>query len=55
MLVDASGEAEPCRHRMVHVGRTIEVMALDLGGSIEALRGEVRRLAARMREVATLG
>ncbi len=45
LLVYAAGEDKPREYRIKHVGKTVEVASLNLGGSPEAILSEVRRLA----------
>ena len=49
MLIYAAGEGEPFRHEVVHVGRTLDVVTLDLGAAPEAVLGQVARIADRIR------
>ena len=45
LLIYAAGEDKPREYRIKHVGKTVEVASLNLGGSPEAILGEARRLA----------
>lgn len=49
LLIYAAGEDDPRKYRIRHVDRTIEVASLNLGGTPEAILGEVRRLAGIVR------
>ena len=49
LLVYAAGEDEPGVYKIKHAGKTIEVAPLDLGGTPEAILGEVRRIAERVK------
>ena len=49
LLVYAAGEGEPRTYRVSHADKTIEVASLDLRGPPEAILGEVRRIADRVR------
>jgi len=45
LLVYAAGEAEPARHHVVHADKLVQVVAVDLGGPMAAVRAEVQRVA----------
>ena len=45
LLVYTADEHEPTRHVVKHVGKTIEVAALDLSGTPEAMLEEVKRIS----------
>ena len=49
LLVYAAGEGEPRTYRVNHADKTIEVASVDLSGTPEAILGEVRRIAERVR------
>ena len=49
LLVYAAGESKPGAYKIKHAGKTIEVASLDLTGTPEAILGEVRRLAGRVK------
>ncbi len=55
LLVYAAEEHEPHRYVMKHVGKTIEVAALDLSGDPEAMLEEVERIARIVHEHRALG
>ena len=48
-LLVYAGKGESSAHKIKHAGKTIEVASLDLAGTPEAILGEVRRLAERVR------
>ena len=48
MLIYAAGEGEPFRHEVVHLGRTLEVVTLDLGVPPQALLAQVASIAGRI-------
>ena len=48
LLVYAKGEADPEVHDVRHVGKRLEVVAVDLAGSIENLRATIDDLARRV-------
>ncbi len=49
LLVYARGEADPATYRVRYAGTRLEVVAVDLAGSIDELRASIRRLAERVR------
>ena len=49
LLVYAAGEGERGAYKIKHAGKTIEVDWLDVSGTPEAILGEVRRLADRVK------
>ena len=49
LLIYAVGEDQPRTHQIRHAGKTIEVASLNLEGTPEAILGEVRRLAERVK------
>ena len=53
LLVYAAGESDPVVHRIRHAGKTIEVTALDVSGPPEEVLREVRRIAQRVRFMAS--
>lgn len=56
LLVYAKGEkVEPTRYRVKHADKALEVVALDLSGSIEDLRVRVRDLAGHVRRLREQG
>jgi hypothetical protein len=48
LLVYAAGEGEPVTHQVVHIGKELEVVTLDLCGSPSAILAQVRQLASRV-------
>ena len=52
LLVYAAGEAEPGVYHLRNVGKTIEVVSLDLTGTPEMILSEVRRIAGRVQRMA---
>ena len=48
LLVYATGEGEPAVHHIPHADKTIEVAAVDLNGSPQAILTEVARIAGRI-------
>ncbi len=49
LLVYAQGEADTAMYQVRHAGKRLEVVAVDLAGSIDELRASVDRLALRVR------
>ena len=49
MLIYAQGEAEPVVHKVRHLGKRLEVAALDLSGSIDEVITRVEELAKRIK------
>ena len=49
LLVYAADEDKPGAYKIRHAGKTIEVASLDLTGTPEAILGEVRRIANRVK------
>ena len=49
LLVYAQGEADPAKYQVRNAGTRLEVVAVDLAGSIEDLRASIGRLAERVR------
>lgn len=45
LLIYAAGESEPIIHRIAHLEKSIEVVAMDLAGPPSTLRREVARIA----------
>ena len=45
MLIYAKGEAEPVAHRVRHLGKSLEVAALDLSGTLDEVITRVEELA----------
>jgi 5-methylcytosine-specific restriction enzyme subunit McrC len=50
LLIYAAGEGEPFRHEVVNLGRTLEVVTLDLQASPAALLAQIEVIARRIRE-----
>ena len=48
-LIYAKGEAEPVTHHVRHVGKRLDVVAVDLSGGIEDLRKSIATLAEHVR------
>lgn len=48
LLIYAAGESEPIVHRIAHVDKSIEVIAMDLSGPPSTIRREVERIAGRV-------
>ena len=48
LLVYATGEGEPAVHHIPHADKTIEVAAVDLNGSPQAILTEIARIAGRI-------
>jgi 5-methylcytosine-specific restriction enzyme subunit McrC len=48
LLVYAAGEGEPVTHQIVHFGKELEVVTLDLCGSPSEILDRVRKLARRV-------
>jgi hypothetical protein len=51
MLIYAAGETQPVTHRIVHLGRELEAVALDLQGSPDDILGQIREVAERVRRL----
>ena len=49
LLVYAQGEAETASHRVRHSGKRLDVVALDLSGTLDEVLGRVDYVAARVR------
>ena len=49
MLIYAKGEADPVVHEVRHSGKRLEIVALDLSGSLDETLGHVEQLAYRIR------
>lgn len=49
LLIYAAGEGEPHTHEVVHIGKRLEVVSLDLSGSAEDVLARVRGVAALVR------
>jgi 5-methylcytosine-specific restriction enzyme subunit McrC len=52
LLVYAAGEGVPAPHRVVHLQRTLEVVSLDLAGSIDELSAQIDSIATRVSTLA---
>lgn len=55
LLIYARGEAQPALHRVVHAGKELQVVALDLNGEPETLLAQIDAIAARIRNLARAG
>ena len=51
MLIYAKGETKPLVHQVMHVGKRLEVAALDLSGTLDHVLDDVARLARSVREL----
>lgn len=51
MLIYARGEAEPVTHEIRHIGKQLEIAALDLSGSLEEVLNRVHDIARRVNEL----
>jgi len=51
LLIYAAGEREPARHDIVHLGKHLEVIALDLAGPPEAVLRQIDHVAGRIRQL----
>lgn len=49
ILVYAAGESEEASHEVVHIGRRLDVVTLDLAGSIQNVLGQIDSVANRIR------
>lgn len=49
LLIYAAGEAEAATHRVVHIGKQLDVATIDLRGSPEEILGQVATVAHRIR------
>ncbi len=52
LLIYAAGETEPGVHQVRHVGKRLEVVSLNLGGSPREVLEQVASVASRIREMA---
>jgi 5-methylcytosine-specific restriction enzyme subunit McrC len=48
LLIYAAGEGEPVVHKILHAGKELHVMTLDLTGSPDAIIGQIQQVAARV-------
>lgn len=55
LLIYAAGEAEPIRHRVVWLGKVLEVMTVDLKGDAVAILRSIERVEQRIRELRDQG
>lgn len=55
LLIYAAGEGEPAQHTIPAVNKTLHIETLNLAGSIDAIRGQINRLAERVRALADAG
>jgi 5-methylcytosine-specific restriction enzyme subunit McrC len=51
LLVYAAGEQQPVLHTIRHLGKTVEVVALDLTQSPEGILAQIEVLAKRVRQL----
>jgi 5-methylcytosine-specific restriction enzyme subunit McrC len=49
LLIYAAGEDEAATHEVVHVGKRLDVVTLDLAGNIEDVLGQINGVAGRVR------
>ena len=49
MLIYAQGEAEPVNHEVRHIRKQLEIVALDLSGSLDDILDRVKDVAGRVR------
>jgi 5-methylcytosine-specific restriction enzyme subunit McrC len=49
LLIYAAGEDEPAVHEVVHIGRRLEVITLDLRGDPDLILGRIQQVAQRVR------
>jgi hypothetical protein len=53
LLVYAAGERQPTTHDIPFAGKWLHVRSLELSGDLDALRDEIRDLAAVVRNLET--
>jgi 5-methylcytosine-specific restriction enzyme subunit McrC len=51
LLIYAAGEGEPARHDVVHIGKQLEVVTLDLAGPPDEVLTQMREVAGRVRRM----
>jgi 5-methylcytosine-specific restriction enzyme subunit McrC len=51
LLIYAAGEGEPARHDVVHLGKKLEVVTLDLAGTPDDVLTQMREVAGRVRRM----
>lgn len=51
LLVYAAGEAEPVEHSIMHVGKRLQVTAVDITGTPHDILSDVARIARQVREL----
>ena len=51
LLIYAHGEANPTVHTIRHVGKRLQIMAVDLSGSPQQILTEVAKIANRIRSI----
>jgi 5-methylcytosine-specific restriction enzyme subunit McrC len=51
LLVYAASEGESITHQVVHVGKQLQVQSLHLDGKPETILGEVKKLAAQIKQL----
>jgi 5-methylcytosine-specific restriction enzyme subunit McrC len=54
ILIYAAGEEEPALHQVIHVGKKLETVALDISGSPQSVLAQISNLAARIGSVAAV-
>lgn len=50
MLIYAHGEAEPAVHQVRHLGKRLEIAALDLSGTLDHTLAQIKKLAERIKK-----
>lgn len=53
LLIYAAGESEPARHRIVQVGKHLDVVTLDLAGTPDSVLGQIAGVAGQVRRLVT--
>lgn len=51
LLIYAAGEREPARHDIIHLGKRLEIIALDLAGPPETVLQQIEHVAQRIRQL----
>lgn len=51
LLLYAAGETEAVTHEIVHAGKTLQVLTLDLQGSPQSILGQIAGVAQRIRQL----
>jgi 5-methylcytosine-specific restriction enzyme subunit McrC len=49
LLIYAAGEAENASHQVIHLGRRLELVTLDLAGSPHEVLGQIDAVASRIK------